>query len=248
MADVSLELAAQDLEPLVQRRRVLLIGEPPGTEEFPALVLELARQGLASGHEVIVGLEVPMTEEVERGPVGPFWQRAAEFQDGRSSRAMASLVEELALMRRNGDKVETVAMDGPWVAPGSTLPLEHMGLLETPRDELMATNLLAVMDRTPRAFTIVMAGAMHTTLHAEAWRTLGSILGPWFPTLTALYGQLTGGTRWLLPADASEGAVFDVPHLELPAGALWADEVGADGHHGYLNIGHVTASPPHASA
>jgi hypothetical protein len=35
-----------------------------------------------------------------------------------------------------------------------------------------------------------------------------------------------------------------VPHLDLPVGALWADEPGADGHHGYVNLGAVTASLP----
>jgi len=241
---MSLEVAVADLAPLMLRRKMLLIGEPSGTTEFPALVLQVVNQVLEANIEVIVGLEIPMTDEVELGPVGPFWHRGAEFQDGRSSKAMANLVGELASLRENGSAVQTVAMDGPWVAPGAPLPDEHGELLGQPRDQLMATNLLAAVDQSPRAFVISMAGSIHTSTHAVAWRTFGSILLPWFPAMVSLLGQLTGGTRWVLAPDGSEGGIVDVPDLDLPAGALWGDEPGADGHHGYVNVGPVTASPP----
>ncbi len=245
---MSIEEALADLEPLLRPRHVILIGEPHGTVEFPRLVADMVDALVTSGTSVIVGLEVPMTEEVERGATGPFWSRNPEYQDGRSSVAMAELVTGLAERRRSGDAVEVVAMDGPWVAPGSTVPLEHLELLEQSRDELMAANLLAVMDRTPRACTIVLAGSMHTSTHGPTWRTLGSILQPWFPILVSLMGQLTGGTRWFLPGTGAPGHAADVPHLDLPTGALWADEAGADGHHGYVNLGDVTASPPFVPA
>lgn len=242
---MSIDEALADLEPLLHPRHVILIGEPHGTTEFPALVAAMVETLVAAGISVIVGLELPMTEELERGAGGPFWSRNAEYQDGRSSVAMADLVDGLAQRRRDGEPVEVVAMDGPWVAPGSTVPLEYLELLDQSRDELMAANLLAVMDRTPRACTVVLAGSMHTSTHAPTWRTLGSILLPWFPTLVSLMGQLTGGTRWFLPGTGEPGHAADVPHLDLPTGALWADEPGADGHHGYVNLGHVTVSPPH---
>lgn len=241
---MSLDDALADLEPLLMRRRVILIGEPQGTNEFPALVDAMVDQLVASGTSVIVGLEVPMTEELELGAVGSFWSRSPEFQDGRSSQAMADLVTRLAERRRHGDPVETVAMDGPWVAPGSKVPLEYLDLLEQSRDELMAANLMQVMDRTPRACTIALASSTHTSTNGTSWRTLGSILRPWFPILVSLMGQLTGGQRWLLPASGEPGYPAAVPKLDLPTGALWADEPGVDGHHGYVNLGAVTASHP----
>jgi len=241
---MSIDEALADMQPLLGPRHVILIGEPHGTAEFPALVAAAVDELVAAETSVIVGLELPMTEELERGATGPFWTRNAEFQDGRSSVAMAELVDSLAQRQRNGDPVEMVAMDGPWVAPGSSVPLEHLDLLEQSRDELMAANVLAVMDRTPRACTIVLAGSMHTSTNGTTWRTLGSILRPWFPTLVSLMGQLTGGTRWLLPASGDPGHAAAVPEIDLPTGALWADEPGADGHHGYVNLGAVTASPP----
>lgn len=241
---MSIAEALADLEPLLRPRHVILIGEPHGTVEFPALVASMVDTLVAAGVSAIVGLELPMTEELELGAVGPFWSRNAEYQDGRSSVAMAELVDGLAQRQQSGDPVEMVAMDGPWVAPGSSVPLEYLDLLDQPRDELMAANLLAVMDRTPRACTIVLAGSMHTSTHGTAWRTLGSILLPWFPVLVSVMGQLTGGTRWLLPGNGEAGHPVPVPQLDLPVGALWADDPGADGHHGYVNLGAVTASPP----
>ena len=241
---MSIEEALADMEPLLKPRHVILIGEPHGTVEFPALVIAAVDALLAAGTSVIVGLELPMTEELERGAVGPFWKRNAEFQDGRSSVAMADLVSTLAQRQRAGDDVEMVAMDGPWAAPGSTVPLEHLELLDQSRDELMASSLLTVMDRTPRACTIVLAGSTHTSTSGTTWRTLGSILLPWFPILVSLMGQLTGGTRWLLPGSGDPGHAAAVAEIDLPTGALWADQPGADGHHGYVNLGAVTASPP----
>lgn len=241
---MSIAEALADLEPLLSPRHVILIGEPHGTVEFPALVEAMVDTLVAGQTSVVVGLELPMTEELERGASGPFWSRNPEYQDGRSSVAMADLVNRLAERQRIGDPVEMVAMDGPWVAPGSSVPLEYLDLLDQPRDELMAANLLSVMDRTPRACTIVLAGSMHTSTHGAAWRTLGSILLPWFPMLVSLMGQLTGGTRWLLPGTGEPGHAAPVPHLDLPVGALWADDPGADGHHGYVNLGDVTSSPP----
>ena len=67
------------------------------------------------------------------------------------------------------------------------------------------------------------------------------------PHLVTLVGQPTGGTRWLLSGTGEPGHVAPVPDLDLPTGALWADEPGADGHHGYVNLGAVTASAPAAS-
>ncbi len=242
---MSLEVALSDLEPLMQRRRIVLIGEPAGTNEYPALVLEMVNRALGSGHEVIVGLEIPMNDEVDKGPVGDFWARGPELQDGKSSRAMAGLVAALASLRKEDQPVQIVALDAPWAAAGAGLPGRYASLVDQPRDQLMADNLVAAIDGTPRAFTVVLAAGVRTSTHAGAWRTFGSILLPWFPVMVSLQGQLTGGTRWVLGPNSPGGEAAEVPKLDLPAGALWGDEPGDDGHHGYVNVGPVTASEPY---
>lgn len=217
-----------------------------GTVEFPKLVGEVVATALESGLAVTVGLEIPMSEPLDGVTFGPFWSRAPQFRDGRSSQAMASLVSELAVARSAGADLVTVALDGPWVAPGSPIPLDMLGVLDHPRDETMARRLLTVMDQRPAALTIVVADPRHTRIAVDdsGRRTVGSLLRPWFPDLVALVGRATGGSIWMLSAERESGAVVPLSDVDLPLGALWVAAPGADGHHGYVNVGRVTASLP----
>ncbi len=234
---------------------MLLLGEIPGTQELPQLIALVVEHALELGLDVIVGLEIPMTEDVSdpiKAGTGPFFCRAADYQDGRSSAAMAELVAQLTTRRgalqeransHDDQHLEIVAMDGPWVAPGSPVPLESLGILEQPRNDVMASNLLAVMDNHPRAFTVVVAGPMHTRVDRNAERSLGQIIAAWHPTAVALRVTPAGGQTWIL-TESGTGQVAELPNVDVPPGALWAPEPGADGHHGVLNPGAVSASSP----
>ena len=231
-------MSIEELRPLLRPGGVLLLGENPGTVEAPALVAALADAALETNPEVIVGLELPLTEPVDGSAHGPFFDRPDELRDGRSSRAMSSLVHRLA----NLDGARPVALDGPWVAPGAPIPLEHIGLLHQPRDAVMAGRLLAEIDLVPQAPTIVLAGSMHTRVD-RANQTLGGLISPWFPRMVSLLLLATSGSAWKLSADGGGPQPLPAdPGLE--PGARWAPEPGADGHHGYVNLGAVTASPP----
>lgn len=228
----------EDLRPLLRPGGVLLLGENPGTAEAPALVAALAEAALATNPEVIVGLELPMTEPVDGSGHGPFFERPDELRDGRSSQAMSELVHRLAEL----DGARPVALDGPWVAPGAPIPLEHIGLLNQPRDAVMAGRLMAEIDLVPQAPTIVLAGSMHTRIDRSN-QTLGGLISPWFPRMLALLLLATSGSAWTLTA--AGGGPQPVPaDPGLAEGAQWAPAPGADGHHGYVNLGDVTASPP----
>ncbi len=234
-----------DLDPLIEPSGVVLIGELLGTEQFPALVELIVDRCVERSIPSIVGLELPFTEPVEAGGFGSFWDRDPAFADGRSSLAMAKLVRRLAGRR----DVRPVAMDGPWVAPGSPIPLEAMGVLEQPRDDTMAHQLLGAMDRTPRAFTIVLAGAMHTRVVGGATRTLGALVRAWHPRTITLFGQASGGDAWTLTREPSSTGRHAVSDVEVEPGAIWAAEPSlTDGHHGYVNVGPVSASPPFRSS
>ncbi len=258
------------LKPLIRPGRIVMIGEWHGTNQFPQLVERIVAKAMAQQLGVIVGLEVPCSEqpvldrlayEQSTRAHGVWWQRADEFQDGRSSTAMANLVGVLTSL----EPVTVVAMDGPWVAPGSAVAMEYLHLLEAPRDETMARHLLDAMDRNRKAFTVVLAGPEHVTVGTDhAGRpTLGRYISQWHPQAVALLGRSSGGQAWGLRADeqspeSSEIAELDAgftpgPHAvpddaELSPGAQWADRVGPDGFHGYVHVGPVTASPPAASS
>lgn len=231
-------MSIADLRPLLRPGAVILLGEIPGSAEVPAFVAELATETLRSSSEVIVGLEIPMTEPVDGGAHGSFFDRPPDLRDGRSSRAMSELIHHLAEL----EGARPVALDGPWVAPGAPIPLEHIGLLNQPRDAVMAGRLMAEIDLVPHAATIVLAGSMHTRIDRSA-QTLGGLIAPWFPRMVSLTVLATGGTAWTLTAEG-DGPQPVPADASLPVGAEWANAPGADGHHGYLNLGELTASPP----
>ncbi len=220
---------------------MLLIGEIPGTDEYPKLVAETVDRVLASQSGIIVGLEVPLSEDVDTPTFGPFFHRPDDLLDGRSSTAMADLITLLAAL----PEVRTVAMDGPWVGPGAPIPLEHIGLLDQPRDAVMAGRLLAEIDRWPKLPVLVLAGSEHTRIDRGA-QTLGGIIAPWFPRLVSLQTLATSGEAWTLTTNGP--GVYPVTAAEgSPIGSEWTSQLGADGFHGYCNVGPVTASLPYGS-
>src|SRR6185436_14170191 len=84
-----------------------LLGEIHGTCEAPRATLALARQSLPAR----IGLEIDVDEQPridaflrdgDRAALlaGPFWTR--DFQDGRSSQAMAALLDDVRQLRLSG--------------------------------------------------------------------------------------------------------------------------------------------------
>ncbi len=218
--------------------RVVLIGDVPGTRQFPLLVASAARRYSASGRDLIVGLELPMTEPVREGRTGSFFERSTALSDGRSSREMEALVVHLSTM----DTVRPVALDGPWVAPGSPIPLDDLALLEQPRDAVMAGRLMAEIDLRPDAAVLVLIGPEHARIDRSE-QTFGGLLHPWFPTMLSLVGVHGGGTAWALTPEGPGVVDLAATGTSEPA-VEWAREVGADGFHGILGVGRVDASPP----
>ena len=195
---------------------------------------------LADSQPIVVGLEVPFNEPLDGEEWGPFWLRDPVFADGRSSLAMAELVTTLADLRSAGFPLMTVGLDGVWVAPGSPIDLMRIDAPEVPRDTAMAGHFLAAMDQHPGAAGIILAGKGHTGV-VRGSQTMGSIVAPWFSGSIALLGTTSGGTALsLLPDGPVSLSVAGNPGIGV--GAVWSDEPGNDGHHGFVNPGPVTAA------
>ncbi len=242
----ALQRCLDDLDVLIAKRSVVLLGEVPGTNELPHLIELIVGRALLIGLDVVVGLEIPMTEDLE--DIGPFFRRSPQYQDGRSTTAVVELLGHLSarkthLAKGDEQRLEVVAMDGPWVAPGSPVPLDMLGVLEQPRDEVMASNVLSVMDTMPKAFALLVAGPMHTRVDQAPASTLGRLIRAWHPEAIALRVSPAGGRAWILTEEGA-GAALELPTVDAPTGALWAPSPGADGHHGVLSPGVVTASAP----
>lgn len=230
---------------------VVLLGEIHGTEEAPLALESWVCLAIARGLPTTVALEVPRSEQerldrylasagdaAARADLlsGAFWRRA--YQDGRSSRAMADLLERLRLRARGGADLRVTALD-----------IEG----ESGRDTAMAARLADDLRRDPRRFTVALAGNWHTRLVAGApwdggYRPFGLQLRELAADAEIVSFDLahTGGTAWLcFSASESDCAVR---HLrgEGRAGAAieLADGAEPAAYSGRQNIGELHASLP----
>jgi hypothetical protein len=103
----------------------------------------------------------------------------------------------------------------------------------------------------PRALTRVLAGNQHTRVDGgsgdgSGQPALGYHLRRWHPELVALLVRASGGQAWMITGVAGDGGgPKPIPDdADLPSGASWTDRPGPDGHHGFVHVGRLTASPP----
>lgn len=234
----------------------LLFGEIHGVEEFPAFFGEAVCGVARSGAEVTAALEIPgsQQEAVERFLASgggkadmaallasPFWSR--EYQDGRSSKAMAALLERLRGLRAAGLGVRVFLFD-----------VEQAG---QDRDERMAERLSGSLRDHPRAVLMALTGNYHARTAPGApwnpdWRPMGWYLRASGARVTSLDGAGPGGTAWVcMTAVAKECGARSVtaprppgertdPRVELIAAP------SPEGFSGYYVTASVTASPPGA--
>ena len=150
---------------------LLVLGELHGTVEAPALVATLAARLLDSG-ALTVALEIPAQDQARLDAYlasdgstraqralldGEFWQRAPERSDGRRSRAMFALIEQLRLLRSTHPELRLLAFD-------------DTGFFDQTRsrDALMSDALRAAHAAHPEAKLLVLTGNYHARLDQPA--------------------------------------------------------------------------------
>lgn len=122
VAPQAIERAARDPPARAGAVRPLLVGELHGTQEIPALLTSMLRQG--GDRPWLLGLEIPCAEQARvdaflrsnggphaRGALraGAFWTR--EAQDGRSGTAMLRLIDAVRALNRSGRDIRVVCFD-----------------------------------------------------------------------------------------------------------------------------------------
>ncbi|MBK9654238.1 MAG: ChaN family lipoprotein [Rhodanobacteraceae bacterium] len=245
---------AGELQQLVDKasaHRVLLVGEVHGTSETPARVAELAAAMASEERPLIVGVEIWRTEQerIDRfiasaGTAedrqqlldGPFWQRS--YQDGRSSVAMADLLQSLRALALKAP-VRVLAFDlDPKDKPGT----------DAERDAQMAEALRTVLNQQPEVRALVLAGNFHTRIQEGApWdpdhRFMGFLLSEFRPYSIEIMG--VSGSSWTCTGRTTDTCMArDMPANELQAGLQLGDEINARGHLGHWWLAQVSASPP----
>ncbi|HEX5048868.1 MAG TPA: hypothetical protein VFX89_17270 [Gammaproteobacteria bacterium] len=226
--------------------RIVVLGELHGTRETPRLAGEIVCAIAERGNEVVLALEVP---ETERGRIaayldsegtaedrtalleGAFWNG----NDGRTSVAMADLIERARGLRRHRLPVFVLAMDG-----------QRAGLT---RDAVMAQ---AVRDRVaerPSARVVALVGNVHGAkdrgnFFDSEYESFGYLLAPLQPL--TLDVRPSKGTAWVCLAECG---VHDITPPQGASPSAPGIYLGADlgpqlPYHGTVVLASAEASPP----
>jgi hypothetical protein len=217
-----------------------VFGEVHGTTETPAFIANLVCHAAQGGREVLVGLQIHSTlqgqvdrflrsegtaDDVAAVLLGQFW----EFQDGRSSRAMLALLDDLRRLTKAGKKVRVLLFEEV-VADRNQLAAE------------LASTLSTAIDESPRAVSLILVANLHARSDSERW--LAWHLAKRFPRLKSLIQASAGGSTWVC-GDSSCGPV---PLSGKNRGnAQFIDfqpDLKRTGYSGLFYIGVATASPP----
>lgn len=213
-ADTGVNAALVDA--IVERldaRPLLIVGELHGSEQAPALAAALVER-LARQSPVRLGLEVYAQEQsridaylASNGDAdaraallaGEFWHRPRESSDGRRSRAMFALIEDMRAMQRGGASVDVVAFDDTgFYGAGRD------------RDALMAARLRAAQQGRADTRLLVLTGNYHARMQTPTnVRIAGEPVDKPPTPMGMLLADITslsidvgahGGASWTCPA------------------------------------------------
>ncbi|WP_223643634.1 hypothetical protein [Corallococcus sp. EGB] len=250
----------EDASSLISAGGVLLVADPLGTQEVPSAALRMVCEATARDLPVTLALSIPASEQPllerylasdgdsaavqELFSQSTFWRRT--YQDGRSSRAMLGLVEQVRRLRVSGRDVAVAAIDTD-KAHGNE------------REAQMAQHLLDARSKRSQAWTLVLTGSVHARTTGVSWdgdfEPMGSRVARALPAVRALDVGFQRGTqfacRYSVWAEAVECNVFGIS----PAPEAWqsSKQVAGlklftpqepHGVQGRLYLGSLTASPP----
>jgi hypothetical protein len=251
--------ALAGVEPLLEPKGTLLLADPLGTRELPMAAMRMVCDAVARGLPVTLALSLPASEQplLEKYLAteglsqdvqqllaeSSFWRRV--YQDGRSSRAMLWLVEQVRRLRASGKDVSLVAFDSDKESGNA-------------REARMAANLLKYREAHPDSWLLVLAGGTHVRTARVGWDSsfepLGARLSRELPGVRALAVGFSRGSqfscRYNVWGDV-ECNVFGInPTREArhapgqSAGVQLFAEPLKEGFHGRLYLGALSASPP----
>lgn len=248
--DRVVESAARDLLAQADALRPLLIGEIHGTQETPALLASMLRQG--SGRPWLLGLEIPRQEQERidaflrsdggaraRAALtgGAFWTR--ELQDGRSSEAMLQLIDAVRALRRSGRDIHVVCFDD--LAEGDGAGDRDARMAQALRDALAT-------ERHRRA--VALMGNYHARIGRGApWNAQQEFLGWHLRDLSPLSVDVGAptGSSWVCNPDCGVYR-FGADRAPGTATLRMAVQPDANGFVGTLALPRFSASPPAVEA
>ena len=239
--------------PLLVSGTIVMLGEMHGTAEIPAFIGDLACLALAHDHQVLLGLEYPVSEQAnldaylasDGGPAAVrallasgHWQ--ATCPDGRSSQAMFDLLDHARALRQDDHQIDVFAFDNTAYDEWNR------------RDSGMAENILARAADAPEAIVFTLTGNLHNRLVPglpwdDSLVPAGVHVDAQHERVISLDVRHAGGTAWIQQGAGQCGAV-EIPgkpvyqnrYVELGEGA--GNERGS----GIFSVGAINAAPPAA--
>ena len=236
---------------------VLLLGEMHGTQEVPRFVAQATCQATVAGIPVTVGLELPLENQTRVDSFlesagteedwlklmeAPFWR--SPYPDGRSSEAVANMLEQLRQLRSRGLDVEAFVFDHP----------KAQGQL---REDAMAATVKHQVQSAPGRFYLVLSGNIHARTEKglpwdKTYRPMGMLLKQDLDSVVALDMAYDSGSAWICAVD-SKGV-----RNKLDCGIRTAkgkdngdrffmhrwDGTNDEGYDGVFYVGPVNASAP----
>jgi erythromycin esterase-like protein len=261
LAQAAIPFCEEGAKPELDRisERVILVGETHGNEQAPAFVARLVCSLLARNRPVILALERDEAEQVatERflasaGSAAdisallgqPEWN--GSMQDGRSSQAVFSLLDQVRKWRQSGQRVEVLMMrklqrfDVP--DNGASAPRRDPKVRQAKLDLDMADSVTAALNRHPEHVAVVFAGTFHTAVGSKMHQEIigapstGDTLAARIP-VHVIGLSSAGGESWACFQPNSCGpAVLSAGSFDLP-------DARADTR---IDLGPITASGPAA--
>jgi hypothetical protein len=229
------------LDTLLRAGQLILLGEIHGTQEGPGFVERIACLAMKNNLNVTIGLELPQSEEAEvqsflisSGAEAdkkkvlnlPFWSQ--DYQDGRASQAMFSLLETVRTWKAKDNKVDVILIDKP---------------SSDDRDFAMAQRVIEEAERYPSNFMVVLTGNYHNMIFEGAGQ-MGSYvltkLGE--ERVLSLLQSYTGGSAWVDVAGKGFGPV-GLGGDGLSQIGVYVDRRMGD-YHGTLEIDSIHHSRP----
>lgn len=242
--------------------RAIIVGEVHGTAETPAFVGQVVCGLLKSGRPVILALERDGSEQVALNRYlasagqpadvqaltsAGAWAQA--MQDGRNSRAMLALIEQVRQWKQAGQRVGLLAMQQEYhdIVPPSTervrptqADLARFSMLN---DRAMADKTWTALTANPAYTVVALAGNVHTAIGSksraqfEASPSFADLLADTTP-VHVIGLDSAGGSSWNMTSDGKPG-----PRSSIP-GPLFMPDSRIDSR---IDLGKISASPPAGS-
>ena len=194
------------LDKILNARQIIILGELHGTNEAPHYIYQMTCKALSKGHTVSVALEIPQDHQNELDKYlnsqgtksdkkdflsNAFW--SDDYQDGRRSKAMFNLIENIKILKHQGYPINLYYMDG--YSSGG-------------REQTMANRIFEIKSQNQEQIILALVGNFHNTI-VEGSEKMGALILEKYgrDQVISLNQDFVQGTAWIDIAGEEAGPI-----------------------------------------